>query len=225
MKKLLGFLCAVTLVFGMVGNASALQLLTNGDFETGDFTGWDAPGNVQIIDFDDTTLSGAIADFVAAAQGMDDYFALFGAGSNSEEASLSQDFTLSNISEVTISFNWAFDYWDWSPQQNDTFVSLFTIEGISVIDVTLLDLQSSFPGGITSGYFEQTYDLTSYGFTDADICFTLTEANTNWTNSLAGIDNVSVTGAPVPEPATILLMGTGLLGIVAFGRKRLNKKA
>ena len=31
--------------------------------------------------------------------------------------------------------------------------------------------------------------------------------------------------APVPEPSTMLLMGTGLLGLLAFGRKRLNKKA
>lgn len=31
--------------------------------------------------------------------------------------------------------------------------------------------------------------------------------------------------APVPEPSTILLVGTGLLGIMGFGRKRLNKKA
>ena len=31
--------------------------------------------------------------------------------------------------------------------------------------------------------------------------------------------------APVPEPSTILLVGTGLLGIMGFGRKRFSKKA
>ena len=34
-------------------------------------------------------------------------------------------------------------------------------------------------------------------------------------------DNPADNGAPVPEPATILLMGIGILGI---GRKRFNKK-
>jgi hypothetical protein len=31
--------------------------------------------------------------------------------------------------------------------------------------------------------------------------------------------------APVPEPSTMLLMGTGILGLVAYGRKRFNQKA
>ena len=41
---------------------------------------------------------------------------------------------------------------------------------------------------------------------------------------VGGTLNGEYTPAPVPEPATILLMGVGLLGMVGIGRKRFNKK-
>ena len=42
---------------------------------------------------------------------------------------------------------------------------------------------------------------------------------------LDGEGSLKLPGTPVPEPSTVMLVGAGLLGMIAFGRKRLNKKA
>jgi len=223
MKKLFGFLCAMTLVFGMVGVVGA-TLITNGDFEDG-LNGWTTHGNVQIVD----------AGPFAAAQGMVGNYALLGKRTTDGKSTLRQDFEVIGLDELTISFNWAFDYWDNSASADDTFLSFLRQDGNPAYKISLLDLTThgtkwwNPDTGLAYGYYTDTIDISSYITDDARLIFRLIEESDSiWntgTASVAGIDNVVVSAAPVPEPSTILLVGTGLLGIIGFGRKRLNKKA
>ena len=58
----------------------------------------------------------------------------------------------------------------------------------------------------------------SYG----DFLFKSAKLTAQGTGTGSDIDTSAV---PVPEPSTMLLMSTGILGLVAYGRKRFNQKA
>ena len=126
MKKFIIFLCGVALVLGLLGNATATELINNGDFETGDLTGWNSSEDVQVVDF-----GNSLAGVFAGIQGMDGYFALLGAGTSDEVSTLNQYFSLTNVSQVTLSFDWAFDFFDLAPFLDDTLISLVTTQGDS----------------------------------------------------------------------------------------------
>jgi hypothetical protein len=76
-------------------------------------------------------------------------------------------------------------------------------------------------GNIGTGNFMSTYAGAQALLSDL--------TNWNGTANLFAFSNPSyqdyVTRAPVPEPATMLLFGAGLIGLAGFGRKKLFKRA
>ena len=186
MKKLLMFLCAVTLVFGMVGSAMALTHTDINDLDV--WLGGTGQPNSGTYNWTHATP----IDFEVP-------------------------YDVVNSATLTVSATHV-------NARNETIFVESRFQGI---------LRDSTWGWSRSGTTE--FDIGDI-FTTWDngdplnVALTYTEVPC-W-NSLHLIsstfdldyDNASCP-APVPEPATILLMGAGLIGLVGYNRKRLIKKS
>jgi hypothetical protein len=65
-----------------------------------------------------------------------------------------------------------------------------------------------------------------YALTGIDLGFIAGKEFTAHITEGCGNDNLMGSGtAPVPEPATLILMGMGLIGLAGFSRRKINKKA
>lgn len=210
----------------------AVQLITNGGFETGDFTGWTvsdqagSSGSFYIDDGDGVTpVSGqpTVGPSSGAFYAVSDQV---GPGAHA----LIQDFTVPGAAgSVILTFDMFVNDWDSGPLVNPAGLD-YTASGNQHGRVDLLlasagdfdtgaGVLANFYLGADGGtdpnlYSSYLFDISSLLVAGQTYRLRFAEADNQFFFN-QGVDNVSVDFTVVPEPSTFTLVGAGLLGMSA----------
>ena len=189
----------------------------NGDFESGNFTGWQGDLiSTGIVDPDTdshfTLTTSADPTFNRMAQVQND--------DTDWNATLFQDFTLETLAPgetLDISF-WI----QWSPTDStqDTISALLSDTGyMDTVDLLGAITDSELLTG-TWVTVDVTPFARTWGGNDVELAFTISDGDFQTPDTMQ-IDNVRFTRhATVPAPATLLLFVAGLGGLAASGRNK-----
>jgi len=173
---------AMAALFGPAANAA---IVTNGGFETGDFTGWTQTGNAS---FNGVQCPGPASVF---AGNCDAFFGAVGS-----PGGISQN--LSTIAGEQYNISFAFDPDGGVPS---TFSAFF---GATQLISLTNPADSPFALMSFNAYATSGSTALSFNFRDDP--------------GFAFLDAVSVTD--VPEPVTLTIFGTGLVGVIVMRRRK-----
>jgi hypothetical protein len=195
LKTLLVVLALAVTVTVSAPNALAQNLLANGSFETGDFSGWTTGGNFEFS----SVVTGAYYDYSGAQDGL--YYSAF--GPVSEPGTISQEF------DTTAGASYTFSFWLNGVGDDPSHFTAYWN------DTPVLDMSDPSTGGVWTMYsFTETgtgHDTVTFAFQDDP--------------GYIALDNVSVTQnqGSTPEPSSILLLGTGVLALGGTIRRKLGR--
>jgi hypothetical protein len=190
MHRVLCSLAALAVCAGFAGRASAGNLIVNGGFETGDFTGWTLGGNTA------GTFVGPPFDGVGHAFSGEHAAVLGAIGS---VGTLSQTFATvpGTLYELTL---WGSNG---GAPPNQVTISLDGITAFAAKDDPVHD-----------------YVLHVFDFTATSTTNTLLFEYEHSTSGAFVIDDVSVSAVPEPSTLTLLALGVGALAARQWHKRR-----
>lgn len=198
----------IALALTTVGFASAVELVTNGNFESNPLGfGWTeaSAGQFQIIG----DWSGGAVDS-SGDFGPPTNTAWLGGYDDADDSITQSVSTLTGVSTATLAFDFYF------ANEDIAGFDFFTVSlGNDVLDT--IDLGNDDAVTLT-GPAHLTYNVTSLMNGSAkDLVFRVTTDSAF--GSSAFVDNVSISAATVPEPATMAAIGLGIAALLRRRRK------